>query len=86
MAGKQLEIIAGSGISLTPNSSDNSLTIGATGGGDTNVIETVKVNGTPLTVTAKAVDVPVPTITASTTDLTAGSSALATGALYVVYE
>lgn len=36
--------------------------------GDSNVIETVKVNGTALTVTDKAVDVTVPTTLASLTD------------------
>lgn len=34
---------------------------GAGGGGEVNVIETVKVNGTALSITNKAVDVPVPT-------------------------
>ena len=37
-------------------------------GGDENIIETVKVNGTALTVTDKAVDVTVPTTLASLTD------------------
>jgi hypothetical protein len=46
----------------------------------------VKVNGTPLAITDKTVNVVVPTITASTTDLEDGTSSLATGSLYLVYE
>ena len=38
------------------------------GGGEPNVIETVKVNGTALPVTEKAVDVPVPTTTSDLTN------------------
>lgn len=38
------------------------------GGGDENVIETVKVNGTALTVSNKAVDIPVPTTVAELSD------------------
>ena len=44
------------------------VTLEAAGSGDENVIETVKVNGTALTVTNKAVDVTVPTTLASLTD------------------
>lgn len=44
------------------------VTLEAAGSGDENVIETVKVNGTALTVTNKAVNITVPTTLASLTD------------------
>ena len=58
----------------------NTLTV--TGSSDTFNIDA------KLTVKSKAVATTdqLPTITSSTTDLTAGSSTLATGAIYLVYE
>ena len=54
--------------------------------GEENVIESISVNGTAQTITNKNVDLTVPQITYSTTDLTPGTSALNTGEIYVVYE
>lgn len=58
-------IIGGTDISVTPDTTAQTLTIaftgsgGSGGGGDTNVIESVKVNGTALPVANKAVDITV---------------------------
>lgn len=54
--------------------------------GEANVIESISVNGTAQTITNKNVDISVPVIQYSTTDLTPGTSALDTGSFYFVYE
>lgn len=77
--GKQDALTPGTNISITSG------TISTTA--EVNVIDGVKVNGTALTPDAnKDVDVTVPVITYSTTDLTPGVSELATGTFYFVYE
>ena len=65
---------------------------GGGGGGETNVIESISINGTTQTVTNKIVDLPVPvssTITAIVSLTEAQYTALATkdsGTLYVIIE
>lgn len=54
--------------------------------GEANVIESISVNNVAQTVVSKNVDISVPVITASTTDLTPGTSQLDTGSFYFVYE
>lgn len=62
---KQDKLVAGANITIA----EDGKTISATGTGDINVIETVKVNGTALTPdTDKAVDVKVPTVFSDLTD------------------
>ena len=60
-----LEFVGGTNITITPDATNDKVTIATSA--QANVIETVKVNGTALTVTSKAVNVTVPT---ALTDLT----------------
>ena len=66
------------GHALSANVTVTASDIGVESGAEVNVIETVKVNGTALTVTDKAVDVPVPTYdTGTASDLSTGTSTTA---------
>ena len=73
---------------MTSSYSNGVLTLNATGGsGEMNVIDSISVNGVAQTPDAnKNVDLTVPTITYGTTDLTPGTSTLADGEFYFVYE
>ena len=76
------------GTNMTSTYSNGVLTLNATGGsGEMNTIDSISVNGVAQTPDAnKNVDLTVPTITYGTTDLTPGTSTLADGEFYFVYE
>lgn len=86
LTGKQDTLTAGTGITISNN------VISATGGGGggttdyTDLTNKPQINSVTLSGNKSFSDLGIPEITYSTTDLTAGTSILATGTFYFVYE
>lgn len=77
----KVDKITGKGLSTNDYTTEEKTKLaGIEAGAEVNIIETVKVNGTPLTVTEKAVDVPVPAATVIVDNLTSTSTTSALSA------
>lgn len=77
----KVDKVAGKGLSTNDYTTEEKTKLaGIEAGAEVNIIETVKVNGTPLTVTEKAVDIPVPAATVIVDNLTSTSTTSALSA------
>ena len=78
---KKVDKVSGKGLSANDYTTEEKTKLaGIEAGAEVNAIKTVKVNGTPLTVTGKAVDVPVPAATVIADNLTSTSTTSALSA------
>mgnify|MGYP000997832500 CR=1 FL=1 len=80
-ADEKVDKVTGKGLSTNDYTTEEKTKLaGIEAGAEVNVIETVKVNGTPLTVTGKAVDVPAPNAIPVVNNLTSTSTTSALSA------
>jgi hypothetical protein len=80
-ADRKVDKVTGKGLSANDYTTEEKTKLaGIEAGAEVNAIKTVKVNGTPLTVTGKAVDVPVPAATVIADNLTSTSTTSALSA------
>ena len=80
-ADRKVDKVTGKGLSANDYTTEEKTKLaGVEAGAEVNAIKTVKVNGTPLTVTGKAVDVPVPAATVIVDNLTSTSTTSALSA------